>query len=135
MGDPQSCQRVLRPSAEGLHCLQHRSLAVWVKERCGLIEEKQSRITCQGSSDGQALFLPPAEGMDGTLPKSVESELLKQAFHPSAALLGSELPRHPEHQVAACCWQQQLMVWVLKNKSSAMGRFNESDLRLQQAGN
>ena len=88
MGDPECSERLLRPSAKGLHRLQHRSLAFGVQKRRGLIEKEQACLTCQGPRDGQSLLLTSAEGMDGTLLKTFKLEFTQQHLHPGGTLIG-----------------------------------------------
>ena len=92
MGDPECSERLLRPSAKGLHRLQHRSLAFGVQKRRGLVEKEQACITCQGSRNGQSLFLPSAEGMDGTLLKPFKPEFSQQHLHPGTTLFDRVIP-------------------------------------------
>ena len=135
MGDPERSERLLRPSAKGLHSLQHRSLAFGVQKCRGLVEKEQACITCQGSRDGQSLLLPSAEGMDGTLLKPFKPEFSQQHLHSGGTLIGRLIPWHPQHQVASCGREQQLMIRVLKDKSRSVRCGDASRLWLQQACN
>ena len=60
MGDPECSEGVVGAMAKLLDGGQHRLLAARVEQGCGLIEQEQSCIAGERSSDGQALLLPTA---------------------------------------------------------------------------
>ena len=81
VSDPEGGEWMISVVTEPVNSVQHRPLAVGIKQGGGLIQEKQAGIAGQGASNRQTLFLTTAEGVDGPRCQPIQPKLIKQLIN------------------------------------------------------